>query len=505
MEINKIHNTDCIKGMKTEIDENSVDVIITSPPYNIGIKYNSHKELLKKECENSIILGISAMTNQAYRGLQISEFVKKIYPKICVVWGGIHGTLFPEDTCENPNIDFIVMGEGEITFSELLNNLGKSKNYSKIDGLAYKSGKKVYVTKKRALIDMSKMAIPDWDIVDEFVKENIYQYFWGDNLKFTEVHTGRGCPHRCNFCIDSILYGKTWRPRKVDSILDEIEMLIKRYNIDLIELRDENFFVDLKRVEEFCDKKIKRGINIKWGASIRADYFERIDDNFMKKLKDSNCYRFWFGAESGSQRILDLIKKDVKLSSLYKSAHMSKKYGIMPLYSFMIGQPGETKEEMKQTVVLIKNLININKRTGILGPQILRPYPGCEMFDMCVKEGFESPKKLEEWRDLDRISLYYLSTDSLPWIKDKEFVEVVAYYTPKAFNMSYLVGINFFWKLLFGLRSKLFQFGLFAFMGTSEKSLMRILLKEYLKIIDQSSDIGKGFVKRFTKILKYSA
>ena len=184
---------------------------------------------------------------------------------------------------------------------------------------------------------------------------------------------------------------------------------------------------------------------------------------------------------------------------------MSKKYGIMPLYSFMIGQPGETKEEMKQTVVLIKNLININKRTGILGPQILRPYPGCEMFDMCVKEGFESPKKLEEWRDLDRISLYYLSTDSLPWIKDKEFVEVVAYYTPKAFNMSYLVGINFFWKLLFGLRSKLFQFGLFAFMGTSEKSLMRILLKEYLKIIDQSSDIGKGFVKRFTKILKYSA
>jgi len=460
------------------------------------------KELLKKECKDALLLGLSAMTNQAYRSLQISKFVKEIYPDITVTWGGIHASIFPEQTAENPYIDHVVVKEGEVTFSELLHEIKNGKDFSKVDGLAYNTDSGIKLNKPRALLDFSELPKPDWDLVDDFVKENINQYFWGDNLRFTEVHTGRGCPHRCTFCVDYILYGKSWRPRKIDDILDEMSMVKERYGVDLIELRDENFFVDFKRVEEFCDKKVARGNDVKWGACIRADYFERITDEFMEKLQKSNCYHLWFGLESGSQRILNLIKKDMKIETYYKTARMCKKYGIMPLYSFMIGQPTETTEEMKETVKLIRDLTKINKRTGILGPQILRPYPGCELYDLCVEHGFKPPTKLEEWEKVDKIALYYLSTDSLPWLPDKEFVEIVAQYTPKAYN-NFITEINPIWKTLFNTRSKLIEKGLFAFMETKPGTVERRMIIKYLVGIDKTTHLGKKAVKKLSRILKY--
>ena len=462
-----------------------------------------YKELLRQECKDALMLGLSAMTNQAYRSLQVTQFVKDLYGDIIRVWGGIHASIFPEQTAENPYIDYVVIKEGESTFSQLLKEIKNGRHFSKVDGLAYKDKKgKVVVNCPRSLMDFSQIERPNWDIVDGFVRENLSQYFWGDNIKFTEVHTGRGCPHRCTFCVDYILYGKSWRPRKSDDILDEMQLVIDRYDVNLVELRDENFFVDFKRVEEFCDKKIARGMTAKWGAAMRADYFERVTDEFMAKLEKSGCYHLWFGVESGNQRILDLIKKDMKLEHFYKSAHFCKKYNIMPLYSFMIGQPTETCDEMKDTVKLIRDLVRINQRTGILGPQILRPYPGCELYDLCVEHGFVAPKKLEEWEKVDRIALFYLSTDALPWLPDKEFVEIVAQYTPKTYN-NFIRVSNPLWKFAFDSRSKMYEKGLWGYMDAKQGSVARKAYVKYLKSLDSTTRFGKKIVKKTSNILEY--
>ena len=154
----------------------------------------------------------------------------------------------------------------------------KSKKFSKVKGIGYKNPKPI-INPNRELLTIEEFnEIPNWDLIDDFVKKNLHQFSWGENLKFIEVHSGRGCPHRCTYCIDHILYKKTRRYRDYKKVVDEFEYLIKRYKVNLIELRDDNLFIDLKWVENFCNELIDRNIKIKWGANLRVDYFPRISD-----------------------------------------------------------------------------------------------------------------------------------------------------------------------------------------------------------------------------------
>lgn len=488
----------------TYIKKRGYDIAIKNLviPVNGEINENDWMDL-KNDLKNSCCVGFSVMTNQVYRALQLSKKIKKEFKEIKIVWGGAHPTIYPIETCSNENIDFVVRGEGEKTFFELVEEINGKKDYSKVDGLVYKDGKAI-VNKNRELIDLDELGMPDWNLIDSFVRENIYQYIWGKSMKHLDVHSGRGCPYRCNYCMDHIMYKRKRRTRNFKSVVDEFEFLIRNYNPDIIELCDDNFFLDLKYVENFCDEIIRRKLKILWGGNIRVNYFDRIDDVFMKKLKNSGCFQLWFSPESGSRRIINFIKKDITIEQVYKAVSMCKEHDIRVICSYMIGLPTETENEMRETIKLIKGINKIYKNACVLGPQIFRPYPGCEIYNIAVNRGFNMHKSLEDWNSLDENALFYLGADKMPWIKNPNFVNFVSKYSSKVYNTYMLDDKNlpFYFRFFLRLRFKMFEKGFNIYVNNSNR-MLRKSIDIYMSLVDGASHFGRDVSNKLLGIFKH--
>jgi radical SAM superfamily enzyme YgiQ (UPF0313 family) len=376
-------------------------------------------ELIKAEALKFDFIGLSVMTTQIYNALEISRIVKDLNRKCKIIWGGSHPTFFIKETASHPLVDIVCFGEGEMTIHEILTEI----DLSKINGIAYKDKGAIVVNQPRALHDPALMPLFDWNLIDAEVLKK---------LQLVPSLTSRGCPHRCTFCINVILKNK-WRPRSVEQVLDDIKIIKSKscFKDKKIRFWDENFFVDIKRAQAIIAGMISLGLKASWETTVRADYLRNgmIDDKFLEKIKESGCYLLSFGAESGSERILKKIKKDVTAEQILNSAKKCLQVGIIPQYSFMIGLPGETKADMMKTLDLISQLTSIDSRIQILGPQAFRPYPGSELYGECVLAGWQEPKSTEEWGQLARNELNYLTVKNFPWVRDKSFVESMEMYT----------------------------------------------------------------------------
>ena len=296
-------------------------------------------KILDEELPDAVYAGLSVMTTQIPSALQISERVRKFNPRIKIIWGGAHVTFFTKETLESDLVDFAISHEGEETLWELIQTLESPKpDFSKIKGLGYKDGGRTFNNSKRELLPMSEIPLPNWDLVPTEILER---------LELVPTHTSRGCPHRCAFCINAITKNR-WRMREPEKVLEDIEIIQEKPYFKSKNLRfwDENFFVDLKRVSAIVDGMIERNLVIPWETTIRADYFSRpeMTDEFIAKLRKSGCYLLSFGAESGSQKILKKINKDITTEQILNSARQCLKHSIIPQYSFMVGLPGEKEK-----------------------------------------------------------------------------------------------------------------------------------------------------------------
>jgi len=414
------------------------------------------EKFLNEELPQAGYVGLSVMTTQIPSALQIAERVRKFDPRIKLIWGGAHITFFPEETLKSDLVDFVISHEGEETLWELLRELENSQNpdFSKIQGLGYKKESEIFVNSKRELLAMSEIPLPDWNLVPSEILER---------LELVPTHTSRGCPHRCAFCINAITQNR-WRMREAEEVLEDIAVIQSKPFFKGKNLRfwDENFFVDLKRVDEIIDGMIKRNLIIPWETTIRADYFSRpeMTDDFMAKLRKSGCYLLSFGAESGSQKILKKIDKDITREQILNSGRQCLRYDIIPQYSFMVGLPGEKDEDIRQTIDLIDELIKLDKRVQILGPQAFRPYPGSTLYQECLESGWKAPQSLDDWSLAILNEMSYLTPYQFPWVKNPDLVdslEAYARFGAHAFQsaLGSTATSNKFLKLIFILVCKL--------------------------------------------------
>lgn len=369
------------------------------------------------------IIGVTSLTGKGIiDGLTVSKIAKK--NNIKVVWGGTHASLFPKQTLKNPLIDFVVIGEGEITFMVLLDALQYGRSLAKIEGIGYKSNGKIKINPEREFIfDLDNYPMPAWDLVN--VERYIFS-FKGAKRKL-EMVTSRGCPFRCAFCYNLRFNKRLWRGRSAPKIIEEINFLKKRYRIDCVRFADDQFAADKNRLQEFCQLNQKTGVS--WDSNCRIS---DVSEKFLEMVAEGGCARLTFGVESGSDRILKFLKKDITVKNSLDAFELLSKTKIMTAAAFMIGLPTETRQEAQKTIKMAKMM----KASHVhLYPYV--PYPGGELSEYCLKEGLiKYPEKIEDWgsysyiqqrpgifteKEIQRLTLYFQFRNAVSSLKRGEW------------------------------------------------------------------------------------
>jgi radical SAM superfamily enzyme YgiQ (UPF0313 family) len=333
--------------------------------------------------------------------------------------GGPHPTLFPKQTAEDRAVDFVVKDEGEDTMLELVRALENNKtDFKDIRSITYKSNGKIIDNSPRPSVDLDKLPFIDWGLCNEKVRQGFKKG------KLIRVLTNKGCTFKCTFCIHASTMNRKMRYRSPEKVLDEIERNMEVYdNVKRMGLRDELAFINIKHSRQICEGIINKKLNFKWIALTKASFFREghLDDKFLSLATKAGLEKLGIGAESGSQKILDFIKKGITVQHIINSVKKMKEFGIVPMLSFMSGFPGETHEDLKATMRLMKILHDINPEYEISGPNLLRPYPGGEMYDFLVKEyGYSNPSTFREWAKRD-----YASEARLSWVKDIDLYKYI--------------------------------------------------------------------------------
>ena len=367
----------------------------------------------KSDLENELkkqplCVALTAMTGRQIKyALSASTLIKQ-KSNIPVVWGGIHSSLLPEQTLKNPNIDFVIQGEGELTFLELVKALKNKTQFNKIDGLWYKKSGKIKKNNLREFINVDSLPEIPYHLVD--MQKYMPKY---NGKKLLYLYTSRGCPHRCTHCYNNIYNRKKYRAQSAEKTLKRIEFAKTELKPDAIYFVDDNIFSDIKRA-----KKILKGLkksDLYWQSQgVEISTVNKMSEEFLKLINDSGCLRLAMGGESGSQKILNLINKKHTVNETIAVNKKLSHYNFIAFYNFIGGFPTETTKDLKKTINLIFELMKQNKNCRISPIYNFVPYPCTELAEYSKSIGYIPPSKLEDWIDYDwKISM-------LPFSKEKK-------------------------------------------------------------------------------------
>lgn len=405
---------------------------------------NNLEKMLKK---NILCVGISAMTGSQIKwALRATKIIRNQSKKIRIVWGGVHPSLLPIETIKDKNVDIIVLGEGDRTFPELVDALANEKDLENVKGICFKKNNKIVITGTRNFEDLNKLPEPDYSLID------INKYFLNlyASKKALSLNTGRGCLHRCAFCYNVVFNKRVWRALNAKNIVKRIKSLIK-LGAETIDIVDDDFFNNIERINELIELLNKNSIKVNFIVNCRCDYIAKWDIKFLKKLYNNGFNQFYVGVESGSDRILKKMKKDLTVKQVLECNRKLKEAGIRPVYSFMAGLPGEKLKDINKTIDLMMNL-HKNYNEAYLAPlKIFTPFPGTELYNSCLKLGMKIPKSLNEWGDFD------FNTPVDGWRDDNmnKFLEKMSYITSFIDGRSVAINIkaNIFLKILIKIYS----------------------------------------------------
>ncbi len=361
------------------------------------------KNILENNLSNdTICVGISSMTGtQIHYALKLAQMVREIVGnKVPLVWGGCHPSVAAKQTLEHENVDIVAIGEGDETFVELVEALAHKRSLKEVKGIMYKDGPNYIKTEPRTLLNVEDLLPTPWELinVEKYIHHDMYVQSRSRVLDVGQ--TSRGCPFNCGFCSSASIRERKWRAVSTQKTLDRIQEEVKRFRLDGIWLRDDEFYINRKRATDICQGFIDRKLNLNFYTSgTRADVFMKASDHDIEVLKRSGAHTLKFGAESGSQRVLDLMIKGITVEQTLAANERCKKFGIIPVFGLMMGYPTETFEEINQTIDLGYRIKKENPRAQLETMAIFTPLPGTPDFQLSLKHGLRTPQSLEEWGD----------------------------------------------------------------------------------------------------------
>lgn len=369
------------KGIYAPLGILYIASVLKKAGHNVQIIDAEVEQLSIKEIINKIynhktkFVGITATTPEFKLASQIIKKIKEKVPGIITCIGGVHATIRPKETLEeNPHIDLVVRGEGELTIIELIEAIEEKKELVNIPGITYKDETEIRSNSDRPVVEnIDDIPFPAVGLVD--YSKYLYHVPKEGIQPIANIITSRGCPFKCNYCYH--LFPHKVRYRSIENILDEIQFMKEHYGINFFLFCDETFTINRKRVLALCDSIIERELNIGWFCQTRCDTTEL---ELLEKMKEAGCKKISMGVESGNQKILDIINKGTNLDQYRKAYNLAKRVGIETRASFMIGLPYDTIDTIRET-------INFAKELDIMEAyfNIAIPFPGTELHTMASR------------------------------------------------------------------------------------------------------------------------
>jgi radical SAM superfamily enzyme YgiQ (UPF0313 family) len=340
------------------------------------------------------VIGITATTSMIPDAYEAARVAKEVNPDATVLIGGPHVTFLPEETLnECKYIDIVVRGEGELIFRELL----RKKDLRDVRGITYRSSGVIKSNPAMPLIpNLDEIPIPAYDLLP------MHLYRFG-NLRFGTIITSRGCPFNCIFCSSSLQFGKRWRAHSKERVIEELRILHQDYGVREVEFLDDTFTLDRRRAREISREIVREGLDISWTASSRVNTF---DLETGREMKRAGAHTIYFGIESGSQKILDLIGKGITVEQSISAVKSAKKAKLRALGSFIIGFPEETEDDIRRT-------IDFSKKVGVDLAQftIATPYPGTKLWDIANKMNLLLTRDWRKYTTIDVVMKSFYLTE----------------------------------------------------------------------------------------------
>lgn len=298
------------------------------------------------------IIGITTDSANYYESLKIAKLIKNISNAI-VVLGGPHASIRPNQMILYPEVDIVVFGEGEYTMLEIVQRIENKMSLENCLGCYAKENNKILYNIPRPRIkDLDEIPMPTRHLLPYHKYPRNYS-IGGLTPPVDTINTSRGCPYNCAFCSSRIIWGKKYIYRTPKNVVNEIEYLIKNYGTKGIYFREDNFTLKRSHVLGICKELQRRNIKIEWECSSRVDI---VDRELLKIMHESGCKAIWFGIESGSDKTLEKISKGITVKKSREAIKLTREANIKAGGSFIIGIPGESMEDIKKTIDLIKEL-----------------------------------------------------------------------------------------------------------------------------------------------------
>lgn len=392
-------------------------------------------------------LGITVMPGpQLNQAVPLSKRIKQELPDLPIIWGGYFPTQHSDVVLQPGYVDYAVISQGEKTLLELLNTLHNGGDLAAINGLAYRENGDIKINPPRALTPLEQLPpMPYHKVpVERYIQNNYV------GTRTIDHNSSFGCPFACNFCAIVSMTNRKWLPEPAERMAHTLRFLKDTYGINAVQYHDMDFFISESRVAEFCDRIKDFGIS--WWALGRIDELSRYKDSTWQLMKKSGLKMIFCGAESGSDEMLQRMNKGGQASTqlTLELAAKMKSYGIVPEYSFVLGNPPEPERDLEITFNFIRTLKQINPATELI-LYTYTPVPmdagSGDLYERATAAGFKFPATLEEWTQSPWNEFALRRRPKTPWLnndiytKVRNFERVINAYYPTTTDMK-LTGLR---------------------------------------------------------------
>ncbi len=369
-------------------------------------------------CEGAMVFASSCILGfQVWDGARVGQAVRQRFPKIKMLWGGWFPSALPELYLNSDICDAIVIGQGEIAFAEVLEcwrSGGGHAELEKIAGLALKHDGELVHTAHRATLHLNELPEPSFHLIElqkyydlqkraakfgNRVRNRLPPPHHLANKAFRgfSYFSSFGCPEPCSFCCSPEIAGRRWVALDADVLVDRLAVIHKKDPFDVLRFQDANFGVSKKRMQDFCEGLLRKGLNINWNGTIEIKQICQYDDETLKLMKRSGNHLMWFGAEAASEETHKLMRKGIKSGQTNEAMRKMHELDIKSGLTYIIGYPGETVESMYETIY---EAADMKTRYPSCSVEVFpyRPIPGSEFWQPSVEQNhYPVPTSFEEW------------------------------------------------------------------------------------------------------------